>query len=69
MKKRELLNRFLGAISDGGDMFFSTGVMKRDLEIIKATIARQGYWAGVSTRYFFDEEFNLLRTEERRFGS
>lgn len=63
------LNNFLTALSNNGDMFFTSGNKKQDLSNIEATIANQGYWAGISLRYFFDKDLNLIRTEERTFGN
>lgn len=62
-----MVERFLDAIS--GEMFFATGDMEEDYNLIMSQIkANGGYWAGLSTRYYFDKELNLLRTEERTFG-
>lgn len=66
---------FCQVLDDGGDMFFGMDGGDQDAEMIIATIKRQGYWAGVSLRYFFDMELlekriiKLLSTQERSFGS
>lgn len=62
------LQNFLDALEDNGEFFISSGNGKQDLAQIEAIIQQQGYWSGVSRRYYFDKDFNLLRTEERRFG-
>lgn len=60
------VEKFMDAIE--GEMFFSTGSVEEDFNIIKATIDRQGYWAGERHKYYFDKEFNLTAVEERVFG-
>lgn len=62
------ISRFTGVISDNGDMFFSTGDERSDYDSVLDTIETQGYWAGNSLRYFFDDELNLIKTEARSFG-
>lgn len=62
----ELVERFMEAIE--GEMFFSTGSVEDDFNIIRGTINSQGYWAGSAHRYYFDEELNLTKVEERTFG-
>lgn len=62
------LERFLQALEDHGDYYISTGDTQQDIRMIEERIAFQGYWAGNELRFFFDKDFNLLRTEERRFG-
>lgn len=63
------LLRFLNALDDNGDVFLTSGDRDYDLKGVEAIIDHQGYWAGGAVRYYFDEDLNLLRTEERRFGS
>lgn len=68
MSKQKQLERFLSTLRDNGDDFISSGSKKTDHTFICSVIKQQGYWAGNVTRYFFDADFNLLRTEERKFG-
>lgn len=67
MTKLEKLERFMDSL-DSEDAFFTTGSADEDLEMVTGVIRVQGYWAGVRFRYFFDEDFNLIKMEERRFG-
>lgn len=67
-KSREIINKLQEALDTEGDMFFPTGDDEKDSHFIVRTIIHQGYWAGVGTRYYFDEDMNLVRTEPRRFG-
>lgn len=65
----DFVANFENLLNDEGDMFFSTGSSTQDYELITGTIDRQGYWAGVRLRYYFDSNYGFLRTEERRFGN
>lgn len=69
MNKQEKLDKFLQVLRDNGDMYFDSGNIETDLAQIEGRLKTQGYWAGLSLRYYFDEDFNLIKTEERRFGS
>lgn len=61
--------KFLEAIHDNGDMYFYVpGQERAALVQIEGVIALQGFWSGLKLRYYFDKDFNLLRTEERVFG-
>jgi len=66
--KTNVVMNFSQLLADYGDMFFSSGDIDQDCNLITSTIDRQGYWAGNSVRYFFDKDLNLINTEERRFG-
>ena len=41
---------------------------KEDEDYIANLLKAQGYWAGGKVKYFFDEDFVLIRKEERKFG-
>lgn len=66
--KTEFVLNFSNILADEGDMFFTSGSVEKDYQSIVGTIKSQGYWSGVELRYFFDEDLNFIRTEERRFG-
>lgn len=66
--KKDFVKRFEEMLADEGDMFFTSGDVSIDYNNIRNTIYTQGYWAGNRLRYYFDADFNLIRTEERRFG-
>lgn len=68
-KELETVCRFKRILDDEGEAFFTSGSIRKDYRLIVETLKTQGYWAGIKYRYYFDEEYNLLRTEERRFGA
>lgn len=68
VKPFTFVDNFCEVLENNGDMFFSCGDVVQDMELIKSTIDTQGYWSGFELRYYFDEDYNLLNTEERRFG-
>ena len=65
MKTREQYHKFIEALEANGDCFFTLGSVKQDIEYINGLINIQGYYAGIADRYYFDKEFNLIRTESR----
>ena len=69
MKNLDFVHNFAKILASEGDMFFTSGDTNADARMIRGTIRQQGYWAGTSVRYFFDQDFNLVRTEPRQFGS
>lgn len=69
MSSRKFVEKFKEILANEGDSFISSGSFKTDEDYIRKMVGVQGYWAGIRLRYFFDEDFNLIRTEERRFGA
>lgn len=67
--KGQFILAFAQILADEGDMFFSSGSIDEDYSLIEGTIKSQGYWAGNKLRYYFDDDFRLIRTEERKFGN
>ena len=67
-KKKIYMGKFLDTLKDFDEYFFSTNNLNDDWDIVNSTLQFQGYWAGSSLRFYFDEEFNLVKTEERIFG-
>jgi len=63
MKKK--LMKFLEALDDYGEYFFSNGSIKKDYEFITSVLQAQGYWSGTSYRLYFDNDLNLTKVEER----
>ena len=63
MKKK--LNKFFEALEDYGEYYFSYGNVKEDYDFITSILKAQGYWAGNSYRFYFDNDFNLLSVEDR----
>lgn len=59
------LNKFLEALEEYGEYFFSYGSVKKDYEFITSIINAQGYWSGVSYRLYFDNNLNLIDVQER----
>jgi len=67
--RKEFVMKVVNALWGEGDMFFGTGSVKKDYELILSTLRSQGYWAGNRMRYYFNEEADLIRVEERQFGN
>jgi len=63
MKKK--LQKFFEVLEGNGDYYFSLGSIKKDFEYISTVIKQQGYWSGIKERYYFDNDFNLVRIENR----
>ena len=63
MKKK--LIRFLEALDEYDEYFFSYGSIKKDYEFVTRILKAQGYWAGVHYRLYFDSDLNLTDVEER----
>ena len=63
MKKK--LMKFLEALDEYGEYFFSYGSIKKDYEFVSGILEAQGYWSGTSYRLFFDDNMNLINVEER----
>ena len=59
------LMRFLEALDDYGEYFFSNGSIKKDYEFVTGILKAQGYWSGTSYRLYFDDNMNLVNVEER----
>lgn len=62
------LAKFKNILEEEGEMFFSSGSDKTDLQNIERTLEAQGYWAGVKYRYYFTDNFDLEKVEERKWG-
>lgn len=62
----EKLDRFLDVIAENGELFFQSGDDQQDLAEVENIIGAQGYWAGSDTRYYFDINLNLVKTENTR---
>lgn len=59
------LMKFYNALEDFGEYFFSFGSTKKDYEYITSIIKAQGFWSGCSYRFYFDNDLNLIKVEER----
>ena len=62
---KEKVLRFLEALDENGEYYFSQGSIKKDYNYIKFVLESQGYWSGVGFRYYFDKDFNLIKAEGR----
>lgn len=67
-KKEEFVKKFIDILEQEGDMFFSSGDVDQDYELIVSTIKVQGYWAGNAVRYMFDKKLRLESIQPRMFG-
>jgi hypothetical protein len=63
MKKK--VEKFLEVLKDYGELFFSSGNLKNDYNTITSVLKAQGYWAGTMYRLYFDDNFDLVKVEER----
>lgn len=63
MKKKLL--KFMEALEDYGEMYFSQGSIKKDYEYITNILKFQGYYSGCRYRLYFNEDFDLIKAEER----
>ena len=67
--KTDFVLNFAQILADEGDMFFSSGDVEQDYDNIITTIKNQGYWAGTSVRYFFNDKLEFEGVQERMFGA
>ena len=67
--KTDFVLSFAQILADEGDMFFSSGDVEQDYDNIITTIKNQGYWAGTSVRYFFNDKLEFEGVQERIFGA
>lgn len=67
-EKKEFVDKFVELLRDEGDMFFSLGSVSKDFDAITSVIKQQGYWAGNSVRYMYDENLNFEGIQQRMFG-
>ena len=63
MKKK--LQKFIDALEDYGEFFFSLGSTKEDYNYIISVIKQQGYWSGCNYRLYFNDALDLISVEER----
>lgn len=63
MKKKLL--KFMEALEDYGEMYFSQGSIKKDYEYVTNILKFQGYYSGCRYRLYFNEDFDLIKAEER----
>lgn len=68
-EKKAFVEKFVEILRDEGDMFWSMGSTTKDFELITSNIKSQGYWAGNSVRYFFDENLEFEGVQARMFGA
>lgn len=67
--KTDFVLSFSQILADEGDMFFSSGDVEQDYNNITTTIKNQGYWAGTSVRYFFNDKLEFEGVQPRMFGA
>lgn len=63
MKKK--IMKFLEALEDYGEFFFSSGNVKEDYNTITGVLKSQGYWAGTRYRLYFNNNLDLVSVENR----
>jgi len=62
---KDKVMKFMNTLREYGDMYFSQGSIKKDYEYITNVIKAQGYYSGCAYRYYFNEDFDLIKVEER----
>jgi len=62
---KEKVIKFINTLEEYGDMYFSQGSIKKDYEYITNILKFQGYYSGCGYRYYFNENFDLIKVEER----
>lgn len=68
MNKEQFVKEFANLLEENGDMFFSSGDIETDYNLITSTLNMQGFWSGATHRYFFNEDLSLTGMEEKRYG-
>lgn len=68
-EKKAFVEEFVEILRDEGDMFWSMGSTTKDFELITSNIKAQGYWAGTSVRYFFNDKLEFEGVQARMFGA
>ena len=59
------LAKFLEALDNYGEHYFSLGSVKEDYNHIIGVLKAQGFWSGTRYRFYFDNNMNLLNVESR----
>lgn len=62
---KEKVLKFMKVLDEYGEMFFSNGSIKKDYEYISMVLKAQGYYSGCGYRFYFDDNFDLVKVEER----
>lgn len=65
MSKKEIVDKILNTLDEYGETFFTLGSTKVNYDYLTGVIERQGYWAGVRYRIYFDGDYNLTEVERR----
>ena len=68
-EKKAFVENFVEILRGEGDMFWSVGSTTKDFDAITSVIKAQGYWAGTSVRYFFNDKLEFEGVQERMFGA
>ena len=62
---KEKVLKFMEALEEYGEMYFSQGSVRKDYTYIKNILNFQGYYSGCEYRLYFNENFDLIKVEER----
>ena len=62
---KEKVLKFINTLEEYGDMYFSQGSIKKDYDYITNILKFQGYYSGCAYRYYFNEDLDLIKVEER----
>lgn len=59
------LQKFTDALNEYGEDYFPLENEEEDLKYITGILKQQGYWSGVSYRFYFDNDLNLVNVASR----
>ena len=62
---KEKVLKFINTLEEYGDTYFSQGSIRKDYEYISSIIKYQGFYSGYEYRFYFNEDFDLIKVEER----
>lgn len=62
---KEKVKKFMQTLEEYGDVYFSQGSIKKDYEYITNVLKFQGFYSGCEYRFYFNEDFDLIKVEEK----
>jgi hypothetical protein len=66
MSERAVVDKFKQQLMEyTGQTYISSGDEHWDYMNIISTVSQQGYWSATALRLYFDDKFNVVKTERR----
>ena len=62
---KEKVMKFINTLEEYGEIYFPQGSVREDYNYIKNILDFQGYYSGCEYRFYFGENFDLIKTEEK----